>query len=806
MKKLYFFIVLFFAVSWADAQTITVTDKTNLQPLSNVDIYSNTPKLSCITNAKGQADFSKFLKTDSVYFHMVGYQNVTLTYKQIEKLKFKVFLSEKSYSLDEVVISSSRFEEKMSDVPQQIEVIKAKDIELMNQPTSAEVMQSSGNVLVQKSQMGGGSPIIRGFEASKVLIVVDGVRMNNAIYRAGHLQNIITIDNSMLEKTEIVFGPGSVVYGSDALGGVMHFYSRKPSVMQEGDSNLVKANAYSRYSTAYDEKTEHVDFNIGLKKLAFLSSVTVSDYGDLRQGNIRNPFYGDWGKRIYYAERINGKDSMVTNSDVNVQKQTAYKQRDFMEKILFQQNRNVYHLLNVQYSTSSDIPRYDRLTEINSGGILKSAEWYYGPQNRLFASYGLNLKAEKGFYEEAHMVIAYQDIDESRHNRNFGSSKLNNRVENVKVYTLNADFGKNIKEQEIRYGIEGTYNKVSSKANQKNIVTGESAPLDTRYPDGGSEMQSVAAYLTHSWEITPKFVLTDGIRFTNTGLTSRFNDTTFFPFPFKTVTQKSNSLNGKLGVTYQLCCDWRISLLGSTGFRAPNVDDMSKIFESAGGNLIVPNPDLKPEHTYNGEMSISKIFNKRVRTELVGYYTLYKDVITTDIAKFNGKDSVLYDGQMSRVITQVNKNEAYIYGLSGSLSADVTDAFSITSTLNYTYGRIKTDTTDYPLDHVAPVFGKTSFNLKIKKFRGEFFVMYNGAKLSKNYNLLGEDNQVYSADPVNGYTPAWYTLNIRTAWQINKYIQLQLALENILDQNYRTFASGIGAPGRNFIVTLRGKF
>ena len=806
MKIFHLVILLLFFAPFIKAQTVTVLDKTNLQPLIHVAIFSNTPKYSCITNAKGQADFTKFSTTDSIHFRMVGYQNLTLTFDQIIKSKYKVFLSEKSYELDEVVVSSSRFEERMSDVPQQIEVIKAKDIELMNQTTSADVMQNTGNVLVQKSQMGGGSPIIRGFEASKVLIVVDGIRMNNAIYRSGHLQNVITIDNSILEKTEIVFGPGSVVYGSDALGGVMHFYSKKPKLQQEGDSNIISANAYSRFSTANNEKTEHVDFNIGLKKMAFLTSVTVSDFGDLRQGSIRNPFYGDWGKRSFYVARINGVDSMVQNSDVNVQKRTAYKQRDFAEKILIQQSENTYHLLNIQYSTSSDIPRYDRLTEFNSSGTLKSAEWYYGPQNRFLASYSLNLKSVKGLYDEAHINLAYQDIEESRHNRSFGSSKLNHRIENVKVYSLNADFGKNIKEQEIRYGLEGTYNDVNSKANQENITSGTLSPLDTRYPSGGSSMQSLSAYLTHSWEISEKLVLSDGLRFTNTTLNANFNDTTFFPFPFSEVTQKSNSLNGKVGLTYKLPLDWRIAVLGSTGFRAPNVDDMSKVFESVSGDIIVPNPDLKPEHTYNGELSLSKVFNKRVKTEIVGYYTLYKDAITTDFSKFNGNDSIIYAGQMSQVITQVNKNEAYIYGISANLHADVTDEFSISSTVNYTYGRIKTDTVDYPLDHVPPVFGKTSFNLKIKKFRGECFVMYHGAKTSKNYNLLGEDNHIYSADPINGYTPAWYTINLRTAWQINKYIQLQLALENILDQNYRTFASGIGAPGRNFIVTLRGKF
>lgn len=151
----------------------------------------------------------------------------------------------------------------------------------------------------------------------------------------------------------------------------------------------------------------------------------------------------------------------------------------------------------------------------------------------------------------------------------------------------------------------------------------------------------------------------------------------------------------------------------------------------------------------------------------------------------------------------VNALEANIYGTNLYFSAFVTDNFYITSTINYTYGRIETDTIDYPLDHIPPIFGKTSFNLNLKKFRGEFFVIYNGWKSLKDYNTYGEDNIAYATE--NGM-PSWVTLNIRAAYQFSKNIQLQVALENILDQNYRVFASNISAPGRNLVITLRGIF
>ncbi len=802
MKKILLAATLLLSSISMMAQKVQVIDKTNLQPLPQANIYSNKPDFGIITDNNGEADISALKGADSIYIRYIGYQDAVYSYKKLESIKFKVFLTEKIYSLGDVVVSASKFEEKKEDVPRQMQVMKAKELQLLNQQSSADVLMESGNVLVQKSQLGGGSPIIRGFEANKVLLVVDGVRMNNAIYRVGHLQNVLTLDNTIMDKIEIVFGPGSVVYGSDALGGVMHFYTRNPFLATEGKKTDIGGNAFLRYSTADQGKTGHLDFNIGLKKIGFLTSITYSNFSDLRQGDQRNPFYGDWGKRLWYAERIEGRDSMIVNKDPNIQKFSGYRQFDILEKILFRQNTHVSHILNFQYSTSSDIPRYDRLTEMK-GDNPKYAEWYYGPQKRLFGSYSLNLKNDHGTYDDARFILAYQHIEESRHDRKFNDNSLNHRTEKLDIITLNADLAKKIKRNEIRYGFEGTFNNVNSTANKENIATGEKVPLDTRYPDGGSIMMTLAAYATHSLEISPKWILNDGLRLSYVGLHSEFVDTTFYPFPFSEVRQNNTALNGNLGLVYMPGYEWRFAILGSTGFRAPNVDDVSKVFESIPGSVVVPNPDLKPEYTWNGELSISKGFNERIRLEATGFYTYYINAIVKMPSTFNGEDSIYYDGQLSRVMSSQNAQEAYICGIYGGLQADVTDNFSITSTINYTYARIKTDTTDYPLDHIPPIFGKTSFNLKLNRFNGELSVLYNGWKKVEDYNMYGEDN--FSNATEYGM-PAWYCINLRAAYQFNKYIQLQVALENLLDKNYRVFASNISSPGRNLVVTLRGSF
>lgn len=720
----------------------------------------------------------------------------SIVYGQTIALKDSTF---HEINMDEVIVTANKFEEDKNKLPQQILSLTKKEITFQNQASSAEMLQNTGQVLVQKSQLGGGSPIIRGFEANKVLIVVDGIRMNNAIYRGGHLQNVITLDQSMFDKIEVLFGPNSVIYGSDALGGVMHFHTLKPKTSEEFK---ISGNAFARYSSAYQENTIHTDLNFGLKKWAFLTSVTGSNFGDLRQGNIRNPYYGEFGKRLFTVETINGVDSMVKNSNPNIQTNSGYQQLDFMQKIYWEPSKNMSHTINAQYSTSSNINRYDRLTDLSGNGNLKSAEWYYGPQKRLLGAYHISILNKK-LFDQAKITLAYQSIEESRHNRNFKSSLLNHRMEYVDVASLNADFLKNINKHTLQYGIEGTYNEVVSKAQQENISDGSVSPLDTRYPDGGSAMQSAAAYLTHALNLSNKIILSEGLRVNYVGLDATFKDTSFFSFPFKEVSQSNSAISGNLGIQFFLPQQFKLTTLASSGFRVPNVDDLAKVFESTPGRLIIPNPELKPEYTYNSEISISKRFANHSFIELGTYYTWYENAISTQKATYLGQDSISYLGTSSGVYSSQNVGKAYIYGASGSLILFFTKEISLQSSLNYTYGRIKTDTTDYPLDHIPPVFGKTSLRYQHHLLQMEFFSLYNGWKSINNYNLVGEDNIQY-ATTVG--MPAWMTLNVRGSYQAYRNIQIQASLENILDQNYRVFGSGISAAGRNLIISLRANF
>ena len=788
------------------AQTITVRDNATKEPVAGAVLTCTSNKATVTADNQGRADIAPLKDCGAIEAGHLSFATRSLSWADLSASN-ELALTYRVNTLAEAVTSASRFEEKRRDVPERIDIIKRRDITFMDQPTMAELLQNTGSLFVQKSQLGGGSPVIRGFEASRVLLVVDGVRMNNAIYRAGHLQDIITFDQSMLDRVEVVSGPNSVAYGSDALGGTIHMITRTPRF--NGASGLkLGGDAFFRYGTAAMEKTAHLGIELRGKSVASFTSITASDFGDLRTGSTRDPFHGDWGLRPFYVERENDQDVIKENEDSNVQVGTAYKQIDLLEKLRIRSGPRTVHQLNFQLSTSTDVPRYDRLSEYSldtAGGFVPAqAEWYYGPQKRMLVAYTLEMDREKGIFSKLRFTPSYQDLEQSRHSRGWGSSRLGNNIENVSVLGVNLDLEKRIGKHEIRYGAEYYANTTESKAFREHIATGEITYRTSRYPGEGS-MNNMAVYLSHTMEINEHWVISEGLRFTNVALEATFADTNAFQFLNGTYTQNSSALTWRAGIMYMPGRDWRVSLLGSSGFRAPNIDDLGKVFDGVPGDVIVPNTDLKPETTTNFELALSKTFDKRVTVDLNGFYTLYNNALTVDDFTVNGEDSIDYDGTLSHVSALTNKREAYLYGASGQFTAHFDEHFSLTSSVTWTYARIKTDTVDQPLDHIPPVYGRTGLAYQAKRLRGEVYVVYNGWKRLSQYSPVSgsEDNLIYAT--AEG-TPAWYTLNARMSCAFSRNVSLQLGLENIIDQHYRAFASGISGAGRNFTISLRANF
>jgi len=791
----------------ATAQTLTIRDKVTQLPLEGATLFADTlgANAFAVTDTRGRVDITPFKNRGTITVAHLGHRSVRTT--AVALAGGTLLMEQQAFDLNELVISASRFQEKRRDVPERIDVLARRDIGFLDQQTTPDLLQNSGALYVQRSQMGGGSPVIRGFEASRVLLVVDGVRMNNAIYRAGHLQDLMTVDQNAIERIEVINGPGSVVYGSDALGGVVHLITRSPR-FADSSGVVVAGGATLRTSTANQEKTASATVELRGRRLASLTSITASDFGDLRMGATRDPFLGDWGLKPFVVHTVNGTDTAVANADANVQDPSGYKQVDVLQKLRFRSGAHTIHQLNAQLSTSTDVPRYDRLGEYSvdsTGAYLPAqAEWYYGPQRRVLLAYTLELERTHCIYSKARITPSYQHIEQSRHNRGFGSSRLNHRTETVNVLGLSADFEKRIGKHELRYGAEYYANTVASEAQREDIHSGAISYLGTRYANGGSTMNTLAAYLSHTFEVNEHFIVSEGLRFSQVELESRFNDEQDFQFLNGTYTQRNSAVNWRLGGVYLPGHDWRFTALASTGFRAPNVDDMGKVFDSTPGTVIVPNTGLKPEATTNFELGLSKTIDGRFTIDVSAFHTLYANALIVGNHTVNGSDSIDYDGTLSKVTALTNAREATIQGAQGQVIVVLDPHFTLRSSLTYTMGRVHAtaDAPERALDHIPPVYGRTSLEWRAKKVRAECYLVYNGWKRLGDYDLSdgSEDNIQYAT--VKG-TPAWQTVNVRASYAFTPLFSVQAGLENILDTYYRTFASGVSAPGRNFVVSAR---
>ncbi|MFA5419002.1 MAG: TonB-dependent receptor plug domain-containing protein, partial [Bacteroidales bacterium] len=429
MKKITILFTLVLLTLAGTSQIITLLDNETNQPIDLATISCQSPKTSLITNANGQADITQLKSATEIHIQILGYESIVVSYKKLAEEQFIIKMEQNSFSLDQVVVSATRWKQNLRDIPSKIVMITPRQAALENPQTAADLLNTSGEVFIQKSQQGGGSPMIRGFSTNRLLYTVDGVRMNTAIFRSGNIQNVISLDPYALEATEVIFGPSSLIYGSDAIGGVMSFQTILPEYTLT-DKPLINGHANMRFSSANSEKSGHFDVSIGWKKWASVTSITSNEFGNLRMGSYGpDEYLSNW-----YVKRIDSMDVVVTNDDPKSQKPTGYSQMNVMQKIAFQPNQNWEFQYGFHYSATTNYSRYDRLIRTKKG-LPRSAEWYYGPQKWMMNNLIITNKKANRFFDEMAIRMAYQYFEESRNDRDFQKVMLYNRTEKVDAWS-----------------------------------------------------------------------------------------------------------------------------------------------------------------------------------------------------------------------------------------------------------------------------------------------------------------------------------------------------------------------------------
>lgn len=803
MKKYYLLLFGFLGlgVNLLIAQQLQLSEAESNQPLSGALIYVLKQEKSVITDSKGRADIGVFKNQQSIVIQLLGYESRTFSWTNLLDSQFKVALIPSQITLDLAIIAASRWRQSTQDIPQKVRQIEPDKLLIRQPSNSADWLGSTGEVFVQKSQMGGGSPMIRGFSANRLLYAVDGVRMNTAIFRSGNLQNVISLDPFSLQSTEILFGPGSVMYGSDAIGGVMAFETLSPSAGE----NPFSGNIIGRYSSAYSEKTFHGDFSYRTGKWSFLSSATHFDYGDLKMGKNNGP---ESFLRTEYQSTENGTDLQITNSNPHVQVGSGYDQLNLTQKIRFESSAKTTWDYGFHFSKSTDIPRYDRLIE-KRDGELRFARWDYGPQIWMMNTLKLTHTSEGKWFDQVKVIAAHQFFEESRIDRRFGRNEEFNRVEKVHAISLNADFLKNLNQENyLTYGFESVLNKVNSTGHVTDITTNLVTHASARYPN--SDWSSIAAYASYHVKTSEQFHFQTAVRYNYTGLSADFrNNLSFFPFPFEESSNRHHSITGNIGLIYKPEPSLSISPVLSTGFRAPNVDDIGKIFDSEPGSIIVPNPELKPEYAYNAELNLNKHFQNRLRFDFTAFYTLLDQAMVRRPYTLNGQSEIAYDGEPSQVLALQNAANAKVYGIQTGFEVAISKKLLLSSRYNWQKGKEELeDESISPSRHAAPAFGLSRLTFNSKKIKLELTSIYNAERAFEDMpqEEVGKP-AIYAIDENgNPYAPAWSIFNINTTYALTEWLVLSGGIENITDRRYRPYSSGIVASGRNFTFGLKSSF
>ncbi len=733
---------------------------------------------------------------DTLEFRSLGFENRIVL--PGESIGSKIALYENPIGIDAVLISSNispdmarREGLKVVDKLQLTSVVTGKA-----PGKSTDLLSNTGQVLVQQSQQGGGSPIIRGFEANRILLVVDGVRMNNAIYRSGHLQNAITVDANALEQVQVVMGPSSVSYGSDALGGVIHFQTHRPKFRRDDLEDTWSGVSSASYRTNNSATSFHTRVEGGGEKWASIISFSNTVYGDLRMGE--NRMHGDsiWGLMTHYVGDSAGVDVVLQNDDPSLQIGSGYSQKDFMHKTRFSIPGGAIST-NFQYSISSNISRFDKLNDPGiEPGSLKWARWDYGPQKRLLGA--VSWEQYLGLPGSLHTTFAYQNIEESRIKRRFGASNEEVQNENVDVLSMSSVWHSSpFRGDGWRFllGVDGQWNGVTS--------TSDSSATVTRYPNSGSTMLNLGTFASARRNFGGK-VLHGGIRYNYSAIDAYYNlDFASIDLPFTEMHSANGAFTGSVALEQPVVGKLMSNTSLSSGFRSPNIDDAAKIREK-NGFIIIPNDSISPEYIYSFDQSLTYtpfIDKSKLSLTAAGFVSLWADAIVPTIATINGDATIMYEGENSIVQMNQNANNAFVTGARFEFKSQLNTTSQLSGTINFTEGHIILG--GAKLSHIPPVFGRVGFLNQGQGWSVETFVLFNGAKDISMYGDPATDNL---AEALSTGTPAWWTLNVESQFELSETLRAQVGVSNLLDMHYKPFSSGISAPGRGVFIALNANF
>jgi outer membrane receptor protein involved in Fe transport len=644
--------------------------------------------------------------------------------------------------LEEIRVLATRRAVKLGDLSSAISTADAAAV--ADRKLSTDALANVNGVTLQQTTPGQGAAIVRGLKGSAVLHLVDGMRLNNAIFRTAPTPWFALVPPTSVERIEVIRGTPAALYGSEAVGGVIQSVSRLPSF--ETDAMSTSGEVAIGLDSAELQQSIRATLDAGTRTLA---------------GSLSAEFLRTGDRRIGGGERVGP---------------SAYSSRALRAVLHGKPVEDRSWFLDVQWLEQPETPRVDELVPGFGQTEPASAEFVFVPSRRSFVHAQHQQVADSGI--EWHVDAAWQRIDDDRRTRDFGASDRRHEQNRSDLFGLTINASSRYAALEWIAGLDIYYDEVTSSRIDEDLTTGEVVPRMSRFPDG-STISQAGLFVKADWYLGSRQHWSTGLRYTSVRI--QLPDGT---------TIEPGRLSGDLGWLFDIDDRWQLMVNLGNGFRAPNIADLGTLGNRPGNRFNVPNTDLDAETVIHADAGL-RYRSARWHAELVAYRLDYDDRIVsveTGDTTPAGRD----------IVRSVNAASSTIFGIEAGLRASLTDRFVIDANLNYTRGTQRVGQIEEPGDRIPPL--QLRLNLG---YRPSASWRLDASLIAADGQdrLSARDVGDARIDPAG--TPGWAAVGAGALWTRPDGWQVAMAIDNIFDRRYRVHGSGLDAPGRNLGVTVR---
>lgn len=654
--------------------------------------------------------------------------------------------------LEEVIVTATRREASTEEIPEAVSVISSEQI--AGRQLALDAVADAVGGYVQQTTPGQGAAIIRGLKGSAVLHLVDGMRLNNAIFRSAPTQYFALLPATAAERIEVVRGTPASLYGSDAVGGVVQFVTRRPAFDTAGTA--VAGDLFAGYETVDDAR---------------------------RIGGTVDAGSRDWyvtfsGEYLRTGDRTVGGGETIGPS--------AWEARAGRLAAGLTPDEDTTWSFDLHYYEQPNTPRVDELVPGFGQEEPSSSEFFFVPNRRVYAN--ARYARHEGLAGlDWDVSFAWQRIDDDRMTRDFEVPDRRREQNASNLYGLLVTAGRSDERSSWIAGVELYYDTVSSGRVAENVATGDTVPVTSRFPDGSYVMRG-SLFASAQRDFGERFTLSGGLRFSEVDVSLPATLVT------SAATIRNGDFAGDLGVIVSLAEGWQwISNLGA-GFRAPNVFDLGTLGNRPGNRFNIPNTLLDSEQVVEFDSGV-RFRGKAFQFEAVVYALRYTDRITsvsTGDTTPGGRD----------VVQSVNAARSNIQGAELGTVVVLADELSLRATLTWTRGEQRVGGGIYePADRIPPLGGI----LELSYDGGGAWLFDGWLRYAAGQDRLSaRDIRDTRINPAG--TAGWGSLGGRARFAPGERWSLSLMLDNLLDKRYRVHGSGIDAPGQNVALGVRLKF